>query len=130
MATAEEVRAQLTGPGAVFEIARRGVRGVPMKTDVAGPRSMRDTFPTSEQFDARPVRARDWGSTDCGEFYKSSTATEPAILRITLPREAALGALRDLESMGITSETMFPGLEGTARYAFVRSVDRHIWRGR
>lgn len=64
----------------------------------------------------------------CEEFYRKSQKEEIALIKITIPRSAAPGALRDLELMGITSESMFPGLEGAAKYAFVRAVDRHIWR--
>lgn len=65
----------------------------------------------------------------CSEFYSGAVATDTALIRMTLPKAEAPAALRDLEMMGITSESMFPGMQGAARYALIRSVDRHIWRG-
>ncbi|WP_404351719.1 FRG domain-containing protein [Phycicoccus jejuensis] len=45
------------------------------------------------------------------------------ITKITLPRGDASLALRDLELMGLSSESLFPGLEGVARYSFFRALD-------
>ena len=73
------------------------------------------TFSTLEEF--------------CDSFYRDVGNADIALTRMTLPKTEAPAALRDLEMMGITSESMFPGMEGSARYAFIRSVDRYIWRG-
>jgi len=43
--------------------------------------------------------------------------------RVTLPRSEASSALKNLELMGLTSESMFEGLEGTAKYAFFTAMD-------
>jgi len=64
----------------------------------------------------------------CSEFCRSSGATDSALIKMTLPKSEGPAALRDLEMMGITSESMFPGIEGAAKYALVRSLDRLVWR--
>jgi hypothetical protein len=64
----------------------------------------------------------------CGTFYGADQQDDRPLVRLVLPKSLAPAALRDLEMMGITSESMFPGLEGAARFAFVTAVDRHIWR--
>jgi FRG domain len=64
----------------------------------------------------------------CSSFYGDKEPDDRPLVRLILPKAFAPGALRDLEMMGITSESMFPGLEGAARSAFVTAVDRHIWR--
>lgn len=57
-------------------------------------------------------------------FEKPAERPDTWVLqKITIPRQEARGALRDLELMGITSETLFPGLEGAAKYAYFRALD-------
>jgi len=56
----------------------------------------------------------------------SNTVEDPPewiVHKLTVPRADASLALRDLELMGITSETLFLGLEGTAKYAFFHAMD-------
>jgi FRG domain len=64
----------------------------------------------------------------CDSFYGERESSERPLLRIVIPKSEAPKGLRDLAMMGITSESMFPGLDGAARFAFVTAVDRHIWR--
>lgn len=64
----------------------------------------------------------------CEAFYGGRESTEKPLMRIIVPKSEAANGLRDLAMMGITSESMFPGLEGAARFAFVTAIDRHIWR--
>jgi hypothetical protein len=47
------------------------------------------------------------------------------LVRFDIPRTDASSGLKDLHLMGITSESLFPGLEGTSRYAFFRALDRN-----
>ncbi|MCU1503342.1 MAG: hypothetical protein JWM12_2696 [Ilumatobacteraceae bacterium] len=64
----------------------------------------------------------------CTAFYGERDPVDRPLTRLIIPKALAPGAIRDLEMMGITSESMFPGPEGAARFAFVTAVDRHIWR--
>ena len=50
---AQQVRAELTGPGGVFEIGTETVLGVPMRTYTGGPRSMRDILLASQTYGER-----------------------------------------------------------------------------
>lgn len=53
----------------------------------------------------------------------SNEADQWLITKVTLPRGVTSVALRDLELMGISSETLFPELEGVAKYAFFRAMN-------
>jgi len=64
----------------------------------------------------------------CRAFYAHTPADVPALGRIVMPAAVATTGLRELEMTGITSESLFPGIEGAARCAFVRAVDRHVLR--
>ena len=61
------------------------------------------------------------------EYVEAYAKTPQAIAtwvmqRWVVPWSEASVALRDLELMGISSETMFPGLDGSSRYAYFRAV--------
>jgi hypothetical protein len=56
-------------------------------------------------------------------YYRKSTPAAPVLLKLVIPQAEASIALTTLEHMGVSSETMFPGLEGAARYAFFKSLD-------
>lgn len=47
--------------------------------------------------------------------------SDPLLIKFTLPSTEAEYALFDLSLMGITSKSLFPGLEGVARYATIKS---------
>ncbi len=49
----KQVRAEMTGPGAEFEITRENVRGVPILTHRNAPRSLRDVWLDTAQFAER-----------------------------------------------------------------------------
>lgn len=56
-------------------------------------------------------------------YFSDANVPEPTLWRYEIPRTEASTALRDLELMGITSESLFLGWEGSARYAFFRAMD-------
>ncbi|MEO9239632.1 MAG: FRG domain-containing protein [Jatrophihabitantaceae bacterium] len=56
-------------------------------------------------------------------YFSGPNLPEPTLWKFELPREQASIALRDLEMMGITSESLYLGWEGSARYAFFRAID-------
>ncbi|MDK3258180.1 FRG domain-containing protein [Blastococcus capsensis] len=56
-------------------------------------------------------------------YFTNANVPEPTLWKYELPRREASIALRDLELMGITSESLFLGWEGSARYAFFRAMD-------
>lgn len=60
----------------------------------------------------------------CERYYQGPNRTELALLRLLIPRSDASIALRELDAMGVTSEELFPGVEGAARYALFRALDR------
>lgn len=60
----------------------------------------------------------------CAEYYLSEVPDVSPLTMVTLPRNVARLALQDLELMGVTSESLYPGVEGTCRYAFVRTAGR------
>jgi hypothetical protein len=62
--------------------------------------------------------------TYCGEFYEREPPARAPLVKVTLPRNQSRLALQDLELMGVTSEQLYPGFEGSCRYAFVRTADR------
>lgn len=60
------------------------------------------------------------------EFLEAFYATrpdEPCLRKVVLPRSESVLALRDLELMGLSSESLFPGAYGIARYAFYRALE-------
>lgn len=60
--------------------------------------------------------------TFCSHYYTTWPAQADALVRISLPRHIARTAVKDLELMGISSESMFPGVEGASRYALVQAI--------
>ncbi len=73
--------------------------------------------------------SNNWSTFDdlesyCAHYYEDQKVDCVALRRITLPRSESPAALRELELMGISSEAMFPGIEGASRYALVRSLLR------
>lgn len=60
----------------------------------------------------------------CERYYRSAQTPELALVRLLVPRRDATIALRELEVMRITSEEMFPGVDGAARYALFRALDK------
>lgn len=47
-----------------------------------------------------------------------------SLVKVTMPRDEASFALRELELMGIDSNSLFPGVEGASRHAFFRAQDQ------
>lgn len=54
-----------------------------------------------------------------------SPTKDLTLIKFEIPREDASSGLKDLSLMTITSESLFPGLEGAARYAFFRALDKN-----
>ena len=62
----------------------------------------------------------------CMHYYEKYPSDEVALRKVNVPRTEIQGALRDLELMGISSESLFPGPEGAFRYAVFRAIDRTL----
>lgn len=65
----------------------------------------------------------------CCDFYDKHPDSDVALTNYLIPKNETRIALRDLELMGISSETLFPGAEGALRYALFRSIDRSVGLG-
>ena len=57
------------------------------------------------------------------DYYARRAPGSTVLYHFMIPQSDASRALRTLEQMGISSETMFKGLEGVSRYSFFRALD-------
>ena len=55
--------------------------------------------------------------------YAHDDPPEPPLIKYVLPHTEVQHALRDLELMGISSQSLFPGRMGIVRYSFYRALD-------
>lgn len=55
--------------------------------------------------------------------YSSSYDNSPLIIKLVIPKSEQINVLRDLKKMNITSETLFPGLDGLAK-SIIQTVIR------